>query len=204
MEQGGEPLSPAPWFTLEERLFFSGFCPDPADGVGIESDLGEQFVSGGDIEFEVMVEHGVVSCSGVGASGIGTGRPSPSPMPGVCPALASLWLYGKRTLRRIVRRRSQAVRGLRPRPAVVEHGDTGFGSDEHDKQRHIERRGFWLLALLWLPAGVITTAALRFAPETGPEMWAPMLLMSAGSLMPVAPCGLPLALGCRRLWRRHS
>ena len=30
----------------------------------IESDLGEQFVSGGDIEFEVCVEHGLVSCSG--------------------------------------------------------------------------------------------------------------------------------------------
>ena len=28
-----------------------------------------------------------------------------------------------------------------------------------------------------------------------------MLLMSAGSLVFVAPCGLPLALGCRRVWR---
>ena len=28
-----------------------------------------------------------------------------------------------------------------------------------------------------------------------------MLLMTAGSLVLVAPCGLPLALGCRRLWR---
>ena len=27
-----------------------------------------------------------------------------------------------------------------------------------------------------------------------------MLLMSAGSLVFVAPCGLPLALGCRRVW----
>ena len=28
-----------------------------------------------------------------------------------------------------------------------------------------------------------------------------MLLMTAGSLVFVAPCGLPLALGCRRVWR---
>lgn len=61
----------------------------------------------------------------------------------------------------------------------------------------IERRGFWPLALLWLPAGVVAQAAVRFAPEAvpapEPAMWLP--------LIPVAPCGLPLALGCRRLWR---
>ena len=74
-----------------------------------------------------------------------------------------------------------------------------------DDQGLIKRRGFWLLALLWLPAGVVTTAAVRFAPEAGPEveprMWLWMALMWAGSLVAVAPCGLPLALGCRRLWR---
>ena len=64
---------------------------------------------------------------------------------------------------------------------------------------------FWALALLWLPAGVVAMAAVRFLPghglhETG-GMASAMLLMSAGSLLPVAPCGLPLALGCRRLWR---
>lgn len=32
-------------------------------------------------------------------------------------------------------------------------------------------------------------------------MWLMMLPMMAVSLGPVAPCGLPLALGCRRLWR---
>ena len=32
-------------------------------------------------------------------------------------------------------------------------------------------------------------------------MWPVTLLMSAGSLVFVASCGLPLALGCRRLWR---
>ena len=34
-----------------------------------------------------------------------------------------------------------------------------------DDQGLIKRRGFWLLALLWLPAGVVATAAGRFAPE---------------------------------------
>ena len=66
----------------------------------------------------------------------------------------------------------------------------------------IGRRGFWPLALLWLPAGVAAQAAVRFAPGTGdaPGAWLPAL-MGAGSLLLVAPCGLPLALGCRRLWR---
>lgn len=58
--------------------------------------------------------------------------------------------------------------------------------------------GFWLLALLWLPAAVAATAAVRFAggPLAGAD-FAPALL----SLAPVAFCGLPLALACRRLWR---
>ena len=67
----------------------------------------------------------------------------------------------------------------------------------------IRRRGFWLLALLWLPAGVMATAAVRFGPGTGsvpPGMWVMAMLMSGGGLVFVAPCGLPLALGCRRLW----
>ena len=69
----------------------------------------------------------------------------------------------------------------------------------------IGRRGFWPLALLWLPAGVVAQAAVRFGPEHGlleaGGMVPAMLLMTAGSLVLVAPCGLPLALGCRRLWR---
>ena len=32
-------------------------------------------------------------------------------------------------------------------------------------------------------------------------MWAASAAMAAVSLVLVAPCGLPLALGCRRLWR---
>ena len=73
-----------------------------------------------------------------------------------------------------------------------------------DEQGWIARNGFWPLALLWLPAGVVVQAAVRFGPGTdvtgNPHMW-PSLLMSAGSLASVVPCGLPLALGCRRLWR---
>ena len=74
-----------------------------------------------------------------------------------------------------------------------------------ENRRSTDRRGFWVLALLWLPAGVAATAAVRFGPQHGlPEafgMWVTMVVMSAGSLVFVAPCGLPLALGCRRLWR---
>ena len=65
--------------------------------------------------------------------------------------------------------------------------------------------GFWALALLWLPAGVVAQSLVRFLPETGtqasPGLSAAMLPMLAGSLVLVAPCGLPLALGCRRVWR---
>ena len=68
----------------------------------------------------------------------------------------------------------------------------------------IGRHGFWPLALLWLPAGIVAQAAVRFPPDAGPPgdpvPW-PAMLTAAGSLLSVAPCGLPLALGCRRLWR---
>jgi len=68
----------------------------------------------------------------------------------------------------------------------------------------IARHGFWPLALLWLPAGVAAQAAVRFLPSAGPpgdpHVW-PVALTAAGSLVLVAPCGLPLALCCRRLWR---
>ena len=67
-----------------------------------------------------------------------------------------------------------------------------------DRQELIGRRGFWALALLWLPAGVVASAVVRFGTESATWM---SMLMAMGSLVPVAPCGLPLALGCRRLWR---
>ena len=66
-------------------------------------------------------------------------------------------------------------------------------------------RGFWALALLWLPSGIVAQALVRFLPETGPQAGAglspAMLPMLAGSLVLVAPCGLLLALGRRRVWR---
>ena len=67
------------------------------------------------------------------------------------------------------------------------------------------RHGFWPLALIWLPAGVAAQAVVRFPPEAGgapePGMWAASAIMAMSSLALLTPCGLPLALGCRRLWR---
>ena len=59
---------------------------------------------------------------------------------------------------------------------------------------------FWVLALLWLPAGLVLQAAARFGGSAEPMML-PALLAAASSLVLVAPCGLPLALACRRIWR---
>ena len=56
------------------------------------------------------------------------------------------------------------------------------------------RRGrFWLPALLWLPAGAAA------GMPTG--KWPVTLPVAVGSLAVLAPGGLPLAFGCRRLWR---
>ena len=53
--------------------------------------------------------------------------------------------------------------------------------------------------------GVVATTVFRFGADGGPAaepgMWLAAVPMMVGSLVPVAPCGLPLALGCRRLWR---
>ena len=74
-----------------------------------------------------------------------------------------------------------------------------------DGRGWIGRHGFWPLALLWLPAGIVAQAAVRFGPEALAEgtlePWLGAMAMEGLSLAPFAPCGLPLALGCRRLWR---
>ena len=67
------------------------------------------------------------------------------------------------------------------------------------------RFGFWLLALLWLPAGIVGQAVVRFQPgqlfSQHPGELAAMAPFLVVSLLPAALCGLPLALGCRRIWR---
>ena len=73
-----------------------------------------------------------------------------------------------------------------------------------EEREIIGRRGFWALALLWLPAGVLATAVVRFLPGSGDVSGALLEVLLAGvGLLVVAPCGLPLALACRRLWRLH-
>ena len=68
-------------------------------------------------------------------------------------------------------------------------------------REHTARLGFWLLALLWLPAGVVAQAVVRFGLFDGGFVGPGDLLAALTSLVPVALCGLPLPLGCRRLWR---
>ena len=63
------------------------------------------------------------------------------------------------------------------------------------------RHALLIGSLLWLPVGVILTTVVRFGEQfASPMMWLGMLA-NLGSLIVVAPCGLPLALACRRLWR---
>ena len=64
----------------------------------------------------------------------------------------------------------------------------------------LRQRGFLLLALLWLPAGIVGTAAFRGLGSAEFGSWKIAVLMASQSLIVVAPCGLPLALACRRLW----
>ena len=61
---------------------------------------------------------------------------------------------------------------------------------------------FHAAALLWLPAGLVISAAVRFgASSVTPAEWSQALLMAASSLVVAAVCGLPLAFACRRLGR---
>ena len=109
--------------------------------------------------------------------------------------------------------RSPSPRGLRPRPGMPGQllglaCGSGFGSDEAWIDKNSSGGA---VSGRWRSCGCrwgqprprregLTTAVVRFGTE--PAMWMSML-MAAGSLAPVAPCGLPLALGCRRLWRRR-
>ena len=95
------------------------------------------------------------------------------------------------------------LRNVRPGGRGLDSG-CGAGHGYGMEDRGIfSGRGFWVLALLWLPVGVVAQALVRFAPGLveAPGVGLSGLLMGAGSLVFVAPCGLPLALGCRRVWR---
>ena len=66
---------------------------------------------------------------------------------------------------------------------------------------------FYLLALLWLPAGVVASALFRFGVAGTLREW--LLPLTAGPAglplaerIAIAPAGLPLALACRRLHRK--
>lgn len=65
-------------------------------------------------------------------------------------------------------------------------------------------RRFWGLSLLWLPAGIVVVSLARgVTPPITPETLF-MLPVALLSLAVTAPCGLPLALACRAIWRTGS
>ena len=93
-----------------------------------------------------------------------------------------------------------------PRPPLAPHGRPDR-RDEHNSPpaRVLEtgpkirgllgRIGFWLAALLWLPVGIALTGGVQSVAGFGTAM----TLEGAGWLVLLALCGLPLAVGCRRL-----
>ena len=69
----------------------------------------------------------------------------------------------------------------------------------------MKRYRFWLPGLGWLPAGLLLQGPFRFYPGESTD-WTPEFVLMAGvmmvqSLIPVAVCGRPPALACRRIWR---
>ena len=68
--------------------------------------------------------------------------------------------------------------------------------------RRRPQASFYAAALLWLPAGVLVSAAIRFGPTAvAPGEGASAALMAVPSLIVAAVCGLPLTWACRRLGR---
>ena len=67
--------------------------------------------------------------------------------------------------------------------------------------RRRSRTLFWAAALLWMPAGLVASAAIRFGSDAAPDELVTAIAMGASSLVVAAVCGLPLALACRRLGR---
>lgn len=63
---------------------------------------------------------------------------------------------------------------------------TSLTAAQRRRQGKISRGWFWLIALLWLPVGLVATAVVRgFGLPFEPQAWL--------SLLVIAPCGLPLA-----------
>ena len=156
---------------------------DLPDRVRVESEFREQFVWGGNVDVVVVLVHGQASYRVV--AGGGTGRPSPSPLPGLCPAPRFALTLGRRSSPG--GEHSQTMSGLAP--------DAGFVSDGGMDDRN-GWLGFWAPALLWLPAGILAGEILRTGSAEGV-----MTPSSLVELPAVAPFGLPLALACRRMGR---
>ncbi len=70
---------------------------------------------------------------------------------------------------------------------------------ERRRRRLFERIRFYAGATLWLPAGLLLQALVRFDFRLGNPA---DFLAHAHQLLVVAPFGLPLALACRWLWRK--
>lgn len=63
---------------------------------------------------------------------------------------------------------------------------------------------FWVLSVAWLPAGIVAVSLGRgVTPPITPETLF-MLPTALMSLAITAPCGLPLALAFRKIWRTGS
>ncbi len=63
---------------------------------------------------------------------------------------------------------------------------------------------FWSMSLAWLPVGIVGVSLARgVAPPLTPETLF-MLPTALLSLAMAAPCGLPLALAVRGIWRTGS
>ena len=99
----------------------------------------------------------------------------------------------------------------------------GASYAEMNRRISIHGVGFWLLALLWLPAEVIGGILIEFFPSLGAtpsedelrvfllplvvvpmgevQLWVRLLPMFATTLLVFSPAGLMIALPCRQLWR---
>ncbi len=70
-----------------------------------------------------------------------------------------------------------------------------------DGRGWMERYGFWPLALLWLPTGIVALTVIRFGASGVAFADAEEAMAALVSLAVTASCGLPLALGCSSLSR---